>query len=242
VVAKIPFNRKALAVATVGLLSAGLATALPYSASAQSANNYGPSGAVPAVGTKIQGGTAYFQEGPAAPPTYIFPFISPQVCSTMNYGQFTYLMYRPLYWFGNNNSPPVDYNYSIGNPPVWSNGDKTVTVTLKNWKWVQQRGGHQPRRRGLDEHDVRRGAEVQLVRLHPGVLPRQRGVGGLPQRQHRGVPPEDGGQPDPVPLQRAVPGHEAVQGTGGRRPHNQPGEFADKARREWCPKTGGAAV
>jgi peptide/nickel transport system substrate-binding protein len=106
-----------------------------YTASAQSANNYGPSGAVPAVGTKIQGGTAYFQEGPAAPPTYIFPMISPQVCSTMNYGQFTYLMYRPLYWFGNNNSPSVDYSYSVGNAPVWSNGDKTVTVTLKNWKW-----------------------------------------------------------------------------------------------------------
>ena len=36
----------------------------------------------------------------------------------MNYGQFTYLMYRPLYWFGNNNSPTVDYNYTIGNKPV----------------------------------------------------------------------------------------------------------------------------
>jgi peptide/nickel transport system substrate-binding protein len=104
-------------------------------ASAQSATNYGPTGAVPSVGAKVQGGTAYFQEGPGAPPTYIFPFISPEVCSTMNYGQFTYLMYRPLYWFGNNNSPTVDYNYSVGNTPVWSNGDKTVTVTLKNWKW-----------------------------------------------------------------------------------------------------------
>ena len=62
-------------------------------ASAQSARsgNYGPTGAVPSVGTKIQGGTAYFQEGPAAPPTYIFPFISFAVCSTMNYGQFTYM-------------------------------------------------------------------------------------------------------------------------------------------------------
>ncbi len=103
--------------------------------SAQGANNYGPTGAVPAAGAKIQGGTAYFQEGPAAPPTYIFPFISFAVCSTMNYGQFTYLMYRPLYWFGNNNSPAVDYNDSIGDAPVFSNGDKTVTVTLKNWKF-----------------------------------------------------------------------------------------------------------
>ena len=35
-------------------------------ASAQgSTGNYGPSGAVRRFGTKIQGGTAYFQEGPA---------------------------------------------------------------------------------------------------------------------------------------------------------------------------------
>jgi peptide/nickel transport system substrate-binding protein len=124
----------ARAVGAVAVAGAMVLTST-YTASAQSASNYGPSGAVPSVGTKIQGGTAYFQEGPGAPPTYIFPFISFAVCSTMNYGQLTYLMYRPLYWFGNNNSPAVDYNYSVGNKPVFSNGDKTVTVTLKNWKW-----------------------------------------------------------------------------------------------------------
>jgi peptide/nickel transport system substrate-binding protein len=114
----------------------GTATASSRPVLAQSGGGtYGPTTAVPSVGTKIQGGTAYFQEGPAAPPTYVFPFISPQVCSTMNYGQLTYLMYRPLYWFGNNNSPTVDYNYSIGKPPVFSNGDTTVTVSLNNWKW-----------------------------------------------------------------------------------------------------------
>jgi len=53
----------------------------------------------------------------------------------MNYGQLTYLLYRPLYWFGNNNKATVDYNYSIGNVPKFSNNDKTVTVTLKDWKW-----------------------------------------------------------------------------------------------------------
>ena len=36
--------------------------------------------------------------------------------------------------------------------------------------------------------------------------------------------------------------NEAVQRTGRRRRHNQPGEFADKARRERGPKTGGAAL
>ncbi|HTW06829.1 MAG TPA: ABC transporter substrate-binding protein [Acidimicrobiales bacterium] len=103
--------------------------------SGSAADNYGPTGPVPAVGTPISGGTAYFMEGQNAPPTYVFPFISPQVCSTMNYGQLTYLMYRPLYWFGNNNNPGIDYNYSIGEPPVYSGGDKTVTITLKHWMW-----------------------------------------------------------------------------------------------------------
>ncbi len=125
----------AVAAAAVSLTACGGSTPSSSPNNASAASNYGPTGAVPAVGTKVQGGTAYFQEGPAAPPTYIFPFISPQVCSTMNYGQFTYMMYRPLYWFGNNNSPSVDLNYSIGKAPVWSNGDKTVSITLKSWKW-----------------------------------------------------------------------------------------------------------
>jgi peptide/nickel transport system substrate-binding protein len=121
-------------VRTLGVIVVAGAMVVTSTSSAGAAGpQYGPSGAVPASGTKIAGGTAYFQEGPAAPPTYIFPFISPQVCSTMNYGQLTYMMYRPLYWFGNNNSPTVDPSYSIANPPTFSGGGKTVTVTLKHW-------------------------------------------------------------------------------------------------------------
>jgi peptide/nickel transport system substrate-binding protein len=108
---------------------------LTSTSTASAAPKYGPPTPIPAEGTKIQGGTGYFQEGPADQPTYIFPFISPQECSTVNFGQFTSIMYRPLYWFGNNNQATVDYNYSIGKAPVFTNGDKTVTVTLKNWKW-----------------------------------------------------------------------------------------------------------
>src|ERR1700722_6498892 len=83
-------------VRTLGVIVVAGAMVVPSTRSAGAAGQqYGPSGAVPSSGTKIAGGTAYFQEGPAAPPTYIFPFISPQVCSTMNYGQLTYMMYRP---------------------------------------------------------------------------------------------------------------------------------------------------
>ncbi len=126
---------QALGVLVVAVGTAATSLVGAPSASAASVDNYGPTTAVPAQGAKINGGTGYFMEGQSAPPTYIFPFISPQVCSTMNYGQLTYLMYRPLYWFGNYNQPTVDYNYSMANPPKFSNGDKTITVTLKPWKW-----------------------------------------------------------------------------------------------------------
>jgi len=70
-------------------------------------------------------------------PNWIFPFASLQYFSVANLTQFQYLMYRPLYWFGPNGStaPTVDYTMSPANAPVWSNGGKTVTVSLKGWKF-----------------------------------------------------------------------------------------------------------
>jgi peptide/nickel transport system substrate-binding protein len=87
------------------------------------------------TGAKIKGGTVTFVEGAQAAPTYIFPMTSAQVCSTANTSQFSEMLYRPLYWFGNNYKPTVDYSYSPGDAPVYSDGDKTVTVHIKPWKW-----------------------------------------------------------------------------------------------------------
>ena len=86
-------------------------------------------------GTRVAGGTAYFTEGPQAPPTYVFPMYDFAECTTTNNVQFEDLMYRPLYWYGNDYRPTVDYNYSIGQKPVFSDGDKTVTIHLNSWKW-----------------------------------------------------------------------------------------------------------
>ena len=51
--------------------------------------------------------------------------------------QFQWLMFRPLYMFGNNTNTSVLINYPLSpaNPPMYSNGGKTVTVTMKGWKW-----------------------------------------------------------------------------------------------------------
>ena len=86
-------------------------------------------------GAKQAGGTVYFSEGPSAPPNYIFPMTSAQVCGTNNLNQLSYMLYRPLYWYGNDYSPTIDYSYSVGQPPSFSDNDTVVTVKLNPWKW-----------------------------------------------------------------------------------------------------------
>ena len=45
-------------------------------------------------------------------------------------------MWLPLYWAGKGSHTGIDFTQSIAKPPVYSDGDKTVTVTLKpTFKW-----------------------------------------------------------------------------------------------------------
>jgi peptide/nickel transport system substrate-binding protein len=45
-------------------------------------------------------------------------------------------MWLPLYWAGVGSKTGLNYSQSIGKPPVYSDGDKTVTVTMKtSFKW-----------------------------------------------------------------------------------------------------------
>jgi peptide/nickel transport system substrate-binding protein len=130
--------------AVVGAVSAALFAAACGS-SGGATTSAGPTGVVTSgvgltqatspSGSKVSGGTVYFTEGPQAVPNYIFPMYSFAYCSTTNNNQFMFMMYRPLYWYGNNYRPTVDYDYSIGKAPVFSNGDKTVTIKLNAWKW-----------------------------------------------------------------------------------------------------------
>jgi len=86
-------------------------------------------------GSKVSGGTVYFTEGPDAAPNYIFPMYSFQVCSTTNANQLMNMLYYPLYTYGENYKPTIDYNHSIGQTPVVSNGGKTYTIHLNPYKW-----------------------------------------------------------------------------------------------------------
>jgi len=87
--------------------------------------------------TRVHGGTIYWAEAPAATPNWIFPFASLAYFSVANLTQFQYLMYRPLYWFGQvmTAAPTINYDLSLATAPVWSNGNKTVTINLKGWKY-----------------------------------------------------------------------------------------------------------
>jgi peptide/nickel transport system substrate-binding protein len=82
-----------------------------------------------------KGGNIYFAEGPGANPNYIFPYMGCANFSVSNINQFQNLMYEPLYWFGLGASTAVQYPLSTAKAPVFSNGNATITIDMKGWKF-----------------------------------------------------------------------------------------------------------
>ncbi|MGZ4441938.1 MAG: ABC transporter substrate-binding protein [Nocardioidaceae bacterium] len=67
---------------------------------------------------------------------WIFPIASGAFFSAYNISWLQQPMYRPLYWFGgNNNQPTLDQGLSAANPAKYASDGKSVTVSLKPWKW-----------------------------------------------------------------------------------------------------------
>ena len=83
--------------------------------------------------TPVKGGTAVWAEPPSSPPTYIFPYMDSANISNLNLFDFQYLMYRPLYWFGQNGQPVVNPSLSLASLPKVSG--RTLTITLKHYMW-----------------------------------------------------------------------------------------------------------
>jgi peptide/nickel transport system substrate-binding protein len=110
-------KRLACAAMAAGTLTAGLIIATPVTSGA----------ATPTSAT--------WAEAPSVTPNFILPFYPGALCSVANIDQFQYLLFRPLYWFGNGNSPALNKKLSVGNSPVYSNNNTTVTINLKNYKW-----------------------------------------------------------------------------------------------------------
>ncbi|TWP37653.1 peptide ABC transporter substrate-binding protein [Leekyejoonella antrihumi] len=105
-------------------------------ASSPSGSTSSGAGAATPTGQKVKGGSVSVALPAAVTANWIFPFSSGAFFSVYNISDLQQPMYRPLYWFGGeNNQPTLDLGLSAATAPVYSNGGKTVTVSLKNWKW-----------------------------------------------------------------------------------------------------------
>jgi peptide/nickel transport system substrate-binding protein len=83
----------------------------------------------------VKGGVVSWACHVGFPPATIFPFTPPERIGIRNTLEFQALMFRPLYWLGKDGQPEVDYDLSLAYPPRWSADGRTVTVTVKPWKW-----------------------------------------------------------------------------------------------------------
>ena len=89
-----------------------------------------------ASGAKLKAGTITYALQPGASPNSIFPIPNSGNNTVNNAFQFQWQLWRPLYWPVNGTVPEIDQSQSIADPPVYSNGDKTVSITMKsNYKW-----------------------------------------------------------------------------------------------------------
>ena len=90
----------------------------------------------PPSGAPAKGGTATVAFLTGSTPNWIWPFAPIAYYSVYNGSQFQNMMYRPLYMYGDNGtSTTINIPLSPANAPVYSNGGKTVTITMKGWKW-----------------------------------------------------------------------------------------------------------
>lgn len=85
--------------------------------------------------TTTSGGIVTFAESADYSPTWILPFYSGAFFTIQEQGWFENLMWPPLFNQGNGASPTVNYAQSLGNPPVYSDNDTVVTLTIKHWNW-----------------------------------------------------------------------------------------------------------
>ena len=55
--------------------------------------------------------------------------------ANVNVADFSQLLYRPLFWFGDDGQPVFNPALSVAYAPKWSDRNQTLTVRLKHWIW-----------------------------------------------------------------------------------------------------------
>jgi peptide/nickel transport system substrate-binding protein len=104
-------------------------------ADAAAASIPGLYGSLPPVGKPSKGGTITVGQLTGSTPTDIFPMIADANASIYE-ESFLYNLFLPLYNGPNGATPEINYAVSLATAPVFSDGDKTVTIQMKqNFKW-----------------------------------------------------------------------------------------------------------
>jgi peptide/nickel transport system substrate-binding protein len=83
--------------------------------------------------TPVRGGTVTYALNPETVPNYIFPFSSLKYFSVVNSANLQYLLYRPLYWYGEGALPFLNKSLSLAYPPTFQG--RVVTIKLKRYRW-----------------------------------------------------------------------------------------------------------
>ena len=134
-------NRRRPRIARIAVAGAAALLAVGIAACSSSSSSGGSpstssSATAASTAQAVAGGTATYALPAGVTVNYIFPFVPAASANEYNTLGFQEVMYRPLYYFGGeNNSVAVNYPLSTADAPVYSNGDKTVTITMKGWKW-----------------------------------------------------------------------------------------------------------
>jgi peptide/nickel transport system substrate-binding protein len=122
----------ALAVASV----TALAACHSGSATSTSVTQPGSVGMIPAAGTPSgTAGSITYALPPGAALNWILPLPNAANNSVQDVLNFEWQMWPPMYHAPDGSTPKIDPALSPANPPTWSNGGKTMTITVKPWKW-----------------------------------------------------------------------------------------------------------
>jgi peptide/nickel transport system substrate-binding protein len=92
-------------------------------------------GALPPRGTPHTGGTISFGQITGSTPSYVFPII-PGANATSPTINLIQNLFLPLYNGPKGAAATINHGLSVGRPPVFSDGDKTVTIAIKpGFRW-----------------------------------------------------------------------------------------------------------
>ncbi|MBF8188613.1 peptide ABC transporter substrate-binding protein [Nonomuraea sp. K274] len=88
-----------------------------------------------AQGDDIDRDVIRFAEFPGVVPNWILPITDPGHNGSPNTMQFSFLMWRPLFWRGNGAEPTLDERLALAEEPAYADDKRSVTVKLHDYNW-----------------------------------------------------------------------------------------------------------